>query len=47
MEVVGGSIPLATTNFLTDPTAPCGDSGRMLKLTGSKIHIVFPFTALF
>ena len=47
MEVVGGSIPLATTNFLTDPSAHCGDSGRMLKFLGSTIGIIFLLKALF
>ena len=41
MEVVGGSIPLATTNSLTDPPAARGDSGRMLKFLGSTIGIIF------
>ena len=41
MEVVGGSIPLATTNFLTDPPAPRGDSRRMLKFFGSAVGIIF------
>lgn len=41
MEVVGGSIPLATTNSLTDRCTPCGDSGRMFKFLGSTIGIIF------
>jgi hypothetical protein len=41
MEVVGGSIPLATTNSLTDPPACCGDSGRMFKFLGTTIGIIF------
>ena len=41
MEVVGGSIPLATTNPLTDRFARCGDSVRMLKFLGSTIGIIF------
>lgn len=40
-EVVGGSIPLATTNSLTDPFARCGDSVRMLKFFGSAVGIIF------
>jgi hypothetical protein len=41
MEVVGGSIPLATTNSLTDPFPHCGDSRRMFKFLGSTIGIIF------
>jgi hypothetical protein len=41
MEVVGGSIPLATTNFLTDPTGPGGDPTCMLKFLGSAVGIIF------
>ena len=41
MEVVGGSIPLATTNFLTDRFPHCGDSRRMFKFLGSTIGIIF------
>ena len=41
MEVVGGSIPLATTNFLTDPAAPGGDACHMLKFFGSAVGIIF------
>jgi hypothetical protein len=41
MEVVGGSIPLATTNSLTDHVPGCGDSRRMLKFSGSTIGTVF------
>jgi hypothetical protein len=41
MEVVGGSIPLATTNSLTDRCVPCGDSRRMFKFLGSTIGIIF------
>ena len=41
MEVVGGSIPLATTNSLTDPHARCGYSPRMFKFLGSTIGIIF------
>ena len=41
MEVVGGSIPLATTNSLTDPVARRGDSRRMLKFLGSTVGIIF------
>ena len=41
MEVVGGSIPLATTTSLTDPPARGGDSCRMLKFLGSTIGIIF------
>lgn len=40
MEVVGGSIPLATTNSLTDPPACRGDSACMLKFLGSTIGIL-------
>jgi hypothetical protein len=39
--MVGGSIPLATTNPLTDPFPRCGDSLRMLKFLGSTIGIIF------
>lgn len=41
MEVVGGSIPLATTNSLTDRFATCGDPCRMFKFLGSTIGIIF------
>jgi hypothetical protein len=41
MEVVGGSIPLATTNFLTDRSVGRGDSARMFKFLGSTIGIIF------
>jgi hypothetical protein len=41
MEVVGGSIPLATTNSLTDRVPRCGDSGCMFKFLGSTIGIIF------
>ena len=49
MEVVGGSIPLATTNFLTatralsptDCEAQSGDLVAMLKFLGSTIGIIF------
>jgi hypothetical protein len=48
MEVVGGSIPLATTKFLTDSPAAAGKSLRiylaenaMLKFLGSTIGIIF------
>ena len=41
MEVVGGSIPLATTNSLTDPFPHCADSRRMFKFLGSTIGIIF------
>ena len=48
MEVVGGSIPLATTKFLTDSSAAAGKSLRlnfaesvMLKFLGSTIGIIF------
>ena len=41
MEVVGGSIPLATTNSLTDRFPRCGDSRRMFKFLGSTIGIIF------
>ena len=41
MEVVGGSIPLATTIFLTDPLTPRGDSRRMFKFLGSAVGIIF------
>lgn len=41
MEVVGGSIPLATTNSLTDPLPHCGDSRCMFKFLGSTIGIIF------
>jgi hypothetical protein len=41
MEVVGGSIPLATTNSLTDPFPLSGDSRRMFKFLGSTIGIIF------
>ena len=40
MEVVGGSIPLATTNSLTDLPGAGGESCRMLKFLGSTIGIV-------
>jgi hypothetical protein len=38
---VGGSIPLATADLLTDPIARCSDSGRMLKFLGSTVGIIF------
>lgn len=41
MEVVGGSIPLATTNSLTDPNGPGGEPTCMLKFFGSAIGIIF------
>ena len=48
MEVVGGSIPLATTNSLTDRSARNRDLSpkvspeiRMLKFLGSTIGIIF------
>jgi hypothetical protein len=48
MEVVGGSIPLATTNPLTDPPAVFRDLAgesfpeiRMLKFLGSTVGIIF------
>jgi hypothetical protein len=48
MEVVGGSIPLATTNSLTDRPARNRDLSpkvspeiRMLKFLGSTIGIIF------
>jgi hypothetical protein len=41
MEVVGGSIPLATTISLTDRTGNGGDACRMLKFFGSAIGIIF------
>ena len=48
MEVVGGSIPLATTKSLTDSSATTGKSLRiylaenaMLKFLGSTIGIIF------
>ena len=48
MEVVGGSIPLATTNPLTDPKAAFRDLAgsrfsevRMLKFLGSTVGIIF------
>ena len=41
MEVVGGSIPLATTTSLTDLPGAGGDSCRMLKLLGSTVGIIF------
>ena len=41
MEVVGGSIPLATTNSLTDLTLARGESCRMFKFLGSTIGIIF------
>jgi hypothetical protein len=41
MEVVGGSIPLATTNSLTDHVLRGGDSRRMFKFLGSTIGIIF------
>jgi uncharacterized SAM-dependent methyltransferase len=40
MEVVGGSIPLATTNSLTDPLPRRSDAHRMLKFLGSTIGII-------
>ncbi len=41
MEVVGGSIPLATTIPLTDLPERRGDSCRMFKFLGSTIGIIF------
>jgi hypothetical protein len=41
MEVVGGSIPLATTNSLTDPAGHGGDPSPMLKFFGSAVGIIF------
>ena len=41
MEVVGGSIPLATTNSLTDLLVARGDPCRMFKFFGSAIGIIF------
>lgn len=47
MEVVGGSIPLATTNSLTDPFPASGDcremklEALMLKLLGITTDVVF------
>ena len=41
MEVVGGSIPLATTNPLTDHFPRRGDSRGMFKFLGSTIGIIF------
>ena len=41
MEVVGGSIPLATTNSLTDLPLARGESCRMFKFLGSTIGIIF------
>ena len=41
MEVVGGSIPLATTKFLTDRIPRCSDSRGMFKFLGSTIGIIF------
>ena len=41
MEVVGGSIPLATTNSLTDLPGAGGEPCRMLKFLGSTIGIIF------
>jgi hypothetical protein len=48
MEVVGGSIPLATTNSLTDPSTRNRDLSPkvspeilMLKFLGSTIGIIF------
>ena len=41
MEVVGGSIPLATTNSLTDLLVARGDPCRMFKFLGSAIGIIF------
>jgi translocation and assembly module TamA len=46
MEVVGGSIPLATTNFLTDPLVPRGDSGRMSGRPGSKLILLVALGAV-
>ena len=41
MEVVGGSIPLATTRSLTDGRIPGSESSRMLKFFGSAVGIIF------
>ena len=41
MEVVGGSIPLATTISLTDGGIREGESSRMLKFFGSAVGIIF------
>jgi hypothetical protein len=41
MEVVGGSIPLATTKSLTDARIPGSESIRMLKFFGSAVGIIF------
>ena len=41
MEVVGGSIPLATTISLTDPLVRRDDPRRMLKFLGSTVGIIF------
>src|SRR5436190_9502229 len=46
MEVVGGSIPLATTNSLTDPRMPRGDSARMLARAGSKLILLVALGAV-
>ena len=41
MEVVGGSIPLATTSPLTDARPGGGESSPMLKILGSTVGIIF------
>lgn len=46
MEVVGGSIPLATTKSLTDgPTGRCEPSS-MFKLLGSTVELAYPQISL-
>ena len=41
MEVVGGSIPLATTNLLTDGI-PCGsEPPKMHNVSGSTVGVIF------
>ena len=41
MEVVGGSIPLATTKPLTDDIPCAGEPIPMLKIIGSTVGIIF------
>ena len=41
MEVVGGSIPLATTNLLTDGIHCGSEPSLMLVFLGSTIGIIF------
>ena len=41
MEVVGGSIPLATTKLLTDGILCGGEPIPMLKFLGSTVGIIF------